>query len=150
MRVADPPAIAPETPPQAAAPEPARPARPASAGGNGRGRLEMKGIDKNFDGAVPAVRGIDLTCEPGEFVVVVGPSGSGKSTLLNIAAGMIRPDAGRVWLDGKRVKGPGPDRAMVFQEHGLFPWLSATQNIAFGLKMAGVPAQSGKTASKPP
>ena len=109
--------------------------------GQGRGRLEMVGIDKNFsaDGKVPAVRGIDLACEPGEFVVVVGPSGCGKSTLLNIAAGMIKPDAGTVRLDGHRVKGPGPDRAMVFQEHGLFPWLSASQNIAFGLKMAGVP-----------
>ena len=109
--------------------------------GQGRGRLEMVGIDKNFsaDGKVPAVRGIDLACEPGEFVVVVGPSGCGKSTLLNIAAGMIKPDAGTVRLDGHRVKGPGPDRAMVFQEHGLFPWLSASQNIAFGLNMAGVP-----------
>src|SRR5688572_18038753 len=98
----------------------------------------MKSIDKNFDGGVPAVRGIDLKREPGEFVVVVGPSGCGKSTLLNIAAGMIRPDAGRVFLDGQRVKSPGPDRAMVFQEHGLFPWLTAAQNIAFGLKMSGI------------
>jgi len=101
----------------------------------------MVGIDKNFsaDAKVPAVRGINLSCEPGEFVVVVGPSGSGKTTLLNIAGGMVRPDAGTVRLDGHRVKGPGPDRAMVFQEHGLFPWLTAAQNIAFGLKMAGVP-----------
>ena len=134
MELADPPTIArpatvPSPPPSAASHPPSK---------NGRGRLEMRGIDKNFDGAVPALRGIELTCEPGEFVVVVGPSGCGKSTLLNIAAGMIRPDAGRVWLDGQRVKNPGPDRAMVFQEHGLFPWLSASQNIAFGLKMAGV------------
>jgi NitT/TauT family transport system ATP-binding protein len=120
--------------------EPGQP-RPVPRG-QGRGRLEMVGIDKNFsaDGKVPAVRGINLSCEPGEFVVVVGPSGCGKSTLLNIAAGMIKPDAGSVRLDGNRVKGPGPDRAMVFQEHGLFPWLTASQNIAFGLKMAGVPA----------
>src|SRR5438876_6437787 len=116
-------------------PQPASPARPATArddspaapSGQGRGRLEMVGIDKNFsaDGKVPAVSGINLSCAPGEFVVVVGPSGSGKSTLLNIAAGMIRADAGSVRLDGHRVKGPGPDRAMVFQEHGLFPWLTA-------------------------
>ena len=107
----------------------------------GSGRLEMRGVDKKFsaDGNVPAVQGITLTCEPGEFVVVVGPSGSGKSTLLNIAAGMVKPDAGTVVLDGRPVDGPGPDRAMVFQEHGLFPWLTAAQNIAFGLKMAGVP-----------
>ena len=107
----------------------------------GEGRLEMRGIDKKFsgDGKVPAVEGITLTCAPGEFVVVVGPSGCGKSTLLNIAAGMVKPDAGTVTLDGRPVVGPGPDRAMVFQEHGLFPWLTAAQNIAFGLKMAGVP-----------
>jgi NitT/TauT family transport system ATP-binding protein len=119
-----------------------RPAPPPRAGPTPRtGRLEMRGVDKRFsgDGKVPAVEGISLACEPGEFVVVVGPSGCGKSTLLNIAAGMVKPDAGTVTLDGQPVKGPGPDRAMVFQEHGLFPWLTAAQNIAFGLKMAGVP-----------
>jgi NitT/TauT family transport system ATP-binding protein len=108
---------------------------------NGRGRLEMRGVSKNFskEGNVPAVADITLNCEPGEFVVVVGPSGCGKSTLLNIAAGMVKPDGGTVTLDGRRIDGPGPDRAMVFQEHGLFPWLTAAQNIAFGLKRAGVP-----------
>ncbi|MGB7159215.1 MAG: ABC transporter ATP-binding protein [Tepidisphaeraceae bacterium] len=87
---------------------------------------------------MPALRGVSLTCEPGEFVVVVGPSGCGKSTLLNIAAGMLHADAGEVSLDGRPVEGPGPDRAMVFQDHGLFAWLSAEQNIEFGLKMLGV------------
>jgi NitT/TauT family transport system ATP-binding protein len=82
---------------------------------------------------------ISLDIRPGEFVVVVGPSGSGKSTLLNAAAGMLRPTSGRVTLDGQPVSGPGPDRAMVFQDHGLFPWLTAAQNVAFGLNMARVP-----------
>jgi NitT/TauT family transport system ATP-binding protein len=103
------------------------------------GKLVLRGIDKNFDGSnIPALRGVSLTCEPGEFVVVVGPSGSGKSTLLNVAAGMIRADAGEVSLDGVPVDGPGPERAMVFQDHGLFAWLSAEQNVEFGLKMLGV------------
>jgi NitT/TauT family transport system ATP-binding protein len=118
-----------------------RPAPPPRAGPAPRkGRLEMRGVDKRFsgDGKVPAIEGISLSCEPGEFVVVVGPSGCGKSTLLNVAAGMVKADAGTVTLDGTPVNGPGPDRAMVFQEHGLFPWLTAAQNIAFGLKMAGV------------
>jgi NitT/TauT family transport system ATP-binding protein len=105
-----------------------------------RGRLVLSGIDKNFEGSqVPALRGVSITTEPGEFVVVVGPSGCGKSTLLNVAAGMLKPDKGSASLDGKPITGPGPDRAMVFQEHGLFPWLTALQNVEFGLKMANVP-----------
>jgi len=102
------------------------------------GQLVMQGISKRFqksDGA--ALEDVSITCEPGEFVVVVGPSGCGKSTLLNIAAGMIAPDSGTATLDGKPITGPGPDRAMVFQDHGLFPWLTAAQNVGFGLKMTG-------------
>ena len=115
-------------------------ARVRSAAASTRGRLVLGGITRNFAGSdVPAIRDISLTCEPGEFVVVVGPSGCGKTTLLNIAAGMLRPSQGTVSLDGQAVDGPGPERAMVFQDHGLFPWLTAAQNIAFGLKMAGVP-----------
>jgi NitT/TauT family transport system ATP-binding protein len=105
-----------------------------------RGRLVLAGISKRFNGNSDHVLDeINLACDSGEFVVVVGPSGSGKSTLLNVAAGMIKPDAGNVSLDGKTVDGPGPDRAIVFQDHGLFPWLTAAQNIEFGLKMSGLP-----------
>jgi NitT/TauT family transport system ATP-binding protein len=108
--------------------------------GSAPGRLALQGIDKRFaQKGAPALAGVDLVCEPGQFVVVVGPSGCGKSTLLNIAAGMLRPDKGTVTLDGRPTDGPGPDRAMVFQEHGLFPWLTAAGNVEFGLKMAGVP-----------
>ena len=103
------------------------------------GRLTLKGVTKRFDGSgIAVVQNIDLLCEPGEFVVVVGPSGCGKTTLLNLAAGMILADEGSVHLDGVPVSAPGPERAMVFQEHGLFPWLTAAQNIEFGLKMQGV------------
>jgi NitT/TauT family transport system ATP-binding protein len=99
----------------------------------------MSGICKNFPGSsVHALKDISLDCQSGEFVVVVGPSGCGKSTLLNVAAGMIHADAGHVELDDVPVRGPGPDRAMVFQDHGLFPWLTAEQNVGFGLKMAGI------------
>ena len=101
----------------------------------------MRAVGKQFaNSSVHALRDIELTCEPGQFVVVVGPSGCGKSTLLNIAAGMIRPDSGEVLLDGRHISSPGPERAMVFQDHGLFPWLTAAQNIEFGLKMAGISA----------
>ncbi|MCS7032919.1 MAG: ABC transporter ATP-binding protein, partial [Phycisphaerae bacterium] len=110
------------------------------SGGAARGLLELRNIHRRFNGSdTPAIHDVTLTCHPGEFVVVVGPSGCGKSTLLNIAAGMIRPDRGTALIDGRPIRHPGPDRAMVFQDHGLFPWLSAAQNVEFGLKMAGVP-----------
>ena len=105
-----------------------------------RGRLRLENVTRHFNGSADhGVKNITLTCGPGEFVVVVGPSGCGKSTLLNLAAGMLKPDSGAVLLDDVPIDGPGPDRAMVFQEHGLFPWLTAAQNIEFGLKMANLP-----------
>ncbi len=104
-----------------------------------RGHVSLRGIEKRFAGATVLAE-IDLECRPGEFVVVVGPSGCGKSTLLNIVAGMSRPDAGMATLDGHAITSPGPERAMVFQDHGLFPWLSARENVEFGLKMRGMPA----------
>ena len=105
-----------------------------------RGRLRLTHVTRFFNGSTNhGIQDISLTCEPGEFVVLVGPSGCGKSTLLNIAAGMIAPASGDVSLDDKPIKGPGPDRTMVFQDHGLFPWLTAAQNVEFGLKMAGMP-----------
>ncbi len=118
-----------------AAPSLAQPAAPPS-----RGLLELREVSKRFKDSTELVLDrITLVCRPGEFVVVVGPSGSGKSTLLNIAAGMLRPDSGSATLDGRPILYPGPERAMVFQEHGLFPWLTAWENVEFGLKMASVP-----------
>jgi NitT/TauT family transport system ATP-binding protein len=105
-----------------------------------RGKLRLDHVTRLFNGSADhGVQDVSITCQPGEFVVVVGPSGCGKSTLLNLAAGMIAPASGTIDLDGKPVSQPGPDRSMVFQDHGLFPWLSAAQNIEFGLKMAGLP-----------
>ncbi|MEO6435937.1 MAG: ABC transporter ATP-binding protein [Tepidisphaeraceae bacterium] len=105
-----------------------------------RGALSLQGLTKRFNGTdVAAIEDVSIDCKPGEFVVVVGPSGCGKSTLLSLAAGILKPDRGTVSIDGKPVRGPGPDRAVVFQDHGLFPWLTAAENIEFGLKMAGMP-----------
>ena len=104
-----------------------------------RGHLVLSSLTKAYNGSPQAgVRDLSLECKPGEFVCVVGPSGCGKSTLLNLVAGMLKQDSGSVVLDGSDVAGPGPERAVVFQDHGLFPWLSAAQNIGFGLKMAGL------------
>lgn len=111
----------------------------AALGPPTRGRMEIEGLTKAFGGhRANGIEDISLHCREGEFVCVVGPSGCGKSTLLNCIAGMVQADHGTIRLDGKEVSQPGPDRAVVFQDHGLFPWLSAAQNIAFGLKMAGM------------
>jgi NitT/TauT family transport system ATP-binding protein len=75
----------------------------------------------------------------GEFVCLLGPSGCGKTSILNILAGLDRPVAGEATLDGRPIQGPGPDRAVLFQEPALFPWLSVTDNIELALKLVGTP-----------
>jgi sulfonate transport system ATP-binding protein len=76
---------------------------------------------------------------PGEFVCLLGPSGCGKSTCLGLIAGLDRPDAGSILMDGRSVTGPGPDRAVLFQEPALFPWMSVLGNVEFALQMIGIP-----------
>src|SRR5580704_5809420 len=81
---------------------------------------------------------INLQVKPGEFVCIVGPSGCGKSTLLHLIAGLHQQTSGQILIDGKVVQGPGTDRILIFQEHGLFPWLTVGQNVEFGMKMKGI------------
>ncbi|HTZ84894.1 MAG TPA: ABC transporter ATP-binding protein [Candidatus Acidoferrales bacterium] len=82
---------------------------------------------------------INLQVRAGEFICIVGPSGCGKSTLLHLIAGLHSQTVGQVLVEGKPVQGPGTDRIMIFQEHGLFPWLTVGENVEFGMKMKGVP-----------
>jgi NitT/TauT family transport system ATP-binding protein len=96
---------------------------------------------KNGSGitGVQALGGVSVNVAPGEFISVIGPSGCGKSTLLRTVDGLIKPDRGRVLVDGNVVTGPGPDRAVVFQYFGLYPWRTVLRNVEFGLELAGVP-----------
>jgi NitT/TauT family transport system ATP-binding protein len=87
-------------------------------------------------GNFEALRDINLTIEPGEFICLLGPSGCGKTTLLNTIAGFLEPTAGAVYMDGARITGPGPDRGVVFQQYAVFPWLTVRENVRFGLKLA--------------
>ncbi len=100
-------------------------------------KVRLRGLDVTFGLDTPApvrvLDAIDLDVREGEFVCLLGPSGCGKSTLLNVVAGFLQPSAGEVLIDGQRVTGPDPRRIFVFQERGVFPWLSVEGNIAFGL-----------------
>ena len=115
-------------------PQTAQPARKES--------IALSGVFRSYANSrgsfTPALQNIDLEIEQGEFVCIVGPSGCGKSTLLHLIAGLDRPTTGEITVDGSPVKGPGTDRILLFQELGLFPWLTVRQNVEFGLKMAGV------------
>jgi NitT/TauT family transport system ATP-binding protein len=88
---------------------------------------------------VTALRDVSLDVPAGDFVSIVGPSGCGKSTLLNMVAGFIPHSGGEILVDGAPVKGPGPDRGVVFQSFALFPWKTVLENVSFGPKMRGVP-----------
>jgi NitT/TauT family transport system ATP-binding protein len=95
-----------------------------------------------------ALDNIDLNVNPGEFLCIVGPSGCGKSTLLHLIAGLTAPTSGSVLMDGQSVKGPGTDRILIFQELGLFPWLTVRQNVEFPLRVQGVSRAERKSVAE--
>ena len=102
--------------------------------------LQVDNICKRFGAGASAklvLDGIRFDVHSGEFIALVGSSGSGKSTLLRLIAGLDRPSAGVITIDGVPVRGPGSDRGMVFQKYSLYPWLTAAQNVAFGLELQG-------------
>lgn len=116
--------------------------------------LELKSVHKGFgrNGARSEVlREINLEIEKGEFVAIVGYSGAGKTTLISLIAGLTRPDAGSVTLDGATICEPGPDRGVVFQNYSLLPWLSVFENILLGVKQVfpdSAPAQHKQQVEK--
>ncbi|MBP2316415.1 ABC transporter ATP-binding protein [Azospirillum soli] len=94
--------------------------------------LELKNVSKSY-GSTSVLRDIDLTIAEGEFVAIVGFSGSGKTTLVNLIGGLADPDTGTVTMRGKPVRGPGPERGLVFQNYSLMPWLSVRENVALAV-----------------
>ena len=97
-----------------------------------RAKVRFRDVTMRF-GEMPILESIDLDVREGEFVCILGPSGCGKSTLLNIVGGFLKPAAGSVAIDEEPVTGPDPRRIFVFQERGVFPWLTVEGNIGFGL-----------------
>jgi len=102
-------------------------------------KIQIDNITKVYDNGMVALDRVSLGIEEGTFISLLGPSGCGKSTLLNMIAGFVSKTSGQVCVDGREVDCPGGDRGMVFQEYALFPWLSALENIAFGLMLKHVP-----------
>ncbi|MDQ2078045.1 ABC transporter ATP-binding protein [Marinimicrobium sp. ABcell2] len=105
-----------------------------------KGQISIDNVSISFGSGLTkklAITETTLNITPGEFVCILGPSGCGKSTLLNAVAGYVSPSSGKILVDGKPVKGPSPERGMVFQQYSLFPWKTVHDNIAFGPRIAG-------------
>ncbi|MFJ5763545.1 ABC transporter ATP-binding protein [Neobacillus sp. NPDC093182] len=110
--------------------------------------LTIEDIQKSFVNdrkeKVKVLDGINLNVKKGSFVSIVGPSGCGKSTLLYLVAGLDKADSGEIRVDGDLVSKPGPERVVVFQEAGLFPWLTVLENVTYGLMLKKMPKEEAK------
>lgn len=112
------------------------------------GEIRMRNVDKIFGAPrreagdqVTALVDVSFDIPRGEFFCIIGPSGCGKTTLLHMIAGFAKPSRGKVLNDSLPITGPGPDRVTMFQEYGLFPWLTVSENIEFGLLAKGLPGK---------
>jgi len=117
-------------------------------------KIQVKDLWKTFEpsakssGGTEALKEINFEIREGEILCLLGPSGCGKTTILNIVAGFQKPSRGEVLVNGRRVDKPGPDRGVIFQEHGLFPWRTVLQNIIFGPQMSGRQLQESLTLAE--
>jgi NitT/TauT family transport system ATP-binding protein len=112
-------------------------------------RAQFDHVSLTFDtpkGKLRVVDDVTYDINDGEFIAVIGPSGCGKTTMMNMLAGFQKPTKGRILFDGAPVNGPGPERGVIFQEYGVFPWLTVKENITFGLQLKAnhVPASKRK------
>ena len=104
----------------------------------GTKRAQFDHVSLTFDtpkGKLSVVDDVTYDINDGDFIAVIGPSGCGKTTMMSMLAGFQKPTTGKVLFDGQPVNGPGPERGVIFQEYGVFPWLTVKQNIAFGLQL---------------
>ncbi|MDR1606960.1 MAG: ABC transporter ATP-binding protein [Deltaproteobacteria bacterium] len=101
-------------------------------------RLTVENVTFAYDANQIVLKDINLSIETGEFVAVIGPSGCGKSTLLRLLAGLALPTLGQLTVSGQAITGPGLDRAVVFQDYSLFPWMTCLENIVLALERAGI------------
>ncbi|MET0313704.1 MAG: ABC transporter ATP-binding protein [Hansschlegelia sp.] len=108
------------------------------------GDIRVSRLGKSFGGGqsagVLALDDVSIDIPTGQFLCVIGPSGCGKTTLLHTIAGFEKPTRGEALIDGRAITAPGPDRIVIFQEYGLYPWMTVAQNIEFGLRAKGLPA----------
>ncbi len=122
--------------------EPSSNERPGTVAANSSASLAIEDVTLRYGGnnGVLAVDRVSFTVAPNEFTVIVGPSGCGKSSLLYLVAGLIELTGGRILVNDRAVDRPGPDRGMVFQGYTLFPWLTVSQNVEYGLKRKKIPS----------
>ncbi len=100
--------------------------------------LRVTHLMKQYPGGIRALEDISFDMPKGELTTIIGPSGCGKTTTLKIVAGLVEATSGEVMIDGSRVRGPGPERAFVFQDFALMPWASVLRNVGFGLELRGM------------
>jgi ABC-type nitrate/sulfonate/bicarbonate transport system ATPase subunit len=115
--------------------------------------IEIEGIGRRFNtrdgGSFEALKDVSFSVNDKEFFSIIGPSGCGKTTLLKMVAGLVKPTAGRIDIDGRTVMGPGDDRAMVFQQFVLLPWADILTNVGFGLELRGMSRKESRAAARP-
>ena len=109
--------------------------------------LSTDSINVIYQESLIALQNVSLDIPAAKLTAILGPSGCGKTTLLKVIAGLIKPTSGSVKVRGKEIEGPGPDRALVFQDFALLPWATVLQNVGFGLRARGVPKKEREETS---